>query len=607
MKQGKIVNVPFLTVLLLYSMNPTLSLRAQAFQEVEIRDIAKMRINYGNAVADYDQDGDLDVFIVAYNSFASNDPESWSRLLENKGGWFEDVTISAGFGSQYANSAASDNKIGASWGDFDNDGYPDLFLAHSASIQLYRNMGNGTFSDVSAKSNITPCAACVNTSGLWWDYDNDGDLDLYISDYQNPNRLFNNQGDGTFAEVTLAVGLDDHGSTWCSIPFDVNGDGWMDLYVINDYGQSRFYVNENANFFRDSTIKYGLRNTGNAMGVTIGDYNNDGYFDMYITNISEFQGNALFTGSTSGGFSEEAVAQGVENGHWGWGTHFFDADHDGDEDLYLVNGWGSLTYKNKFFKNLRSEGENRYEDWSEVSACDGEASGMGMEVFDYDNDGDLDILVSNTDNKPYFYRNIGPAPGTNWLQVDLQGTISNRSAIGTRLMAAANGKFWYRYHHGAGIMAQSIKPVHFGLGDAAKVDSLLITWPNGDQETVYDLKANQKVKIIEGSGVERIITALDEGKGLRSEDEIIKIYPNPFLEFVEFDLSVKSRGTLYFEIYSLQGEKIFESLDRIDYPTTWHGSWDGIDGNGIKRAGGMYVFHIRLGNEVWSGKLLYQP
>lgn len=606
MTEMKYSNIVTTFVHIVCLMIPISSSMAQTFHEVEIRDIAKMQINYGNAVADYDLDGDLDVFIVAYNPFDASDPQTWSRLLENKGGWFEDVTVDAGFGTQYSGGTAGDNKIGASWGDYDNDGYPDLFLAHGGGTQLYQNNGNKTFSDVSASSNIAPCKVCVNTSGLWWDYDNDGDLDLYISDYQNPNRLFNNQGDGTFKDLSLAAKLDDAGGTWCSIPIDANNDGWLDLYVVNDYGHSRFYINENGNSFRESTTAYGLKNTGNAMGATVGDYNNDGHLDIYITNIAEFQSNPLFAGKASGGFEERALEEGVENGHWAWGTHFFDADHDGDEDLYVVNGWGNLVYNNKFFKNLRSEGEDRYEDWSDIAACDGEANGMGAEVFDYDNDGDLDILVSNTDNKPYFYRNVGQAPGTSWLQVDLEGTVSNRSAIGTRLVAAANGKFWHRFHHGAGIMAQSIKPVHFGLGGAGTVDSLMITWPNGDLETIYDLKANQKVKIIEGVGVSGVVTALDPQHNVGSQPVSITAYPNPFYESVEFEVNARRGGTLHLQIYSLQGRKIFELQTNIASQTRWRRSWDGIDMTGKNQGAGMYIFHIMLNNERWSGKLLHQ-
>ncbi|MEM9849370.1 MAG: VCBS repeat-containing protein, partial [Bacteroidota bacterium] len=275
---------------------------AQAFQETFIRDLAKMKNNYGNAVADYDQDGDLDIFVVAYEEFERGKPETWSRLLENRGsGWFEDVTVAAGFREQYNHPNRRANKLGAAWGDYDNDGFPDLLLTHAGSVQLYHNKGDGTFEEVPAIAAMEDCPTCVNTSGLWWDYDRDGFLDFYISDYGtfSPNRLYRNLGNGSFQNVTFETGLGDDRSAWSSAAFDVNRDGLLDLYINNDYGFSRLYLNEKGKTFREATNEYGLRNTGNGMGFAIGDYNNDGHFDIYVTNISELLPNPLYTGSAS--------------------------------------------------------------------------------------------------------------------------------------------------------------------------------------------------------------------------------------------------------------------------------------------------------------------
>ncbi|MEM0994063.1 MAG: VCBS repeat-containing protein, partial [Bacteroidota bacterium] len=404
---------------------------AQAFQETFIRDLAKMKNNYGNAVADYDQDGDLDIFVVAYEEFERGKPETWSRLLENRGsGWFEDVTVAAGFREQYNHPNRRANKLGAAWGDYDNDGFPDLLLTHAGSVQLYHNKGDGTFEEVPAIAAMEDCPTCVNTSGLWWDYDRDGFLDFYISDYGtfSPNRLYRNLGNGSFQNVTFETGLGDDRSAWSSAAFDVNRDGLLDLYINNDYGFSRLYLNEKGKTFREATNEYGLRNTGNGMGFAIGDYNNDGHFDIYVTNISELLPNPLYTGSASGVFTNEFESQNVGYGNWGWGTHLFDADHDGDEDIYLVNGFEGLIYNNKFFRNNLAQGKADFTDWSVQAACDGIASGMSLEVFDYDEDGDLDMLVSNTNDHPYLYQNTGRASQTNWLQVELEGTTSNRNA-----------------------------------------------------------------------------------------------------------------------------------------------------------------------------------
>lgn len=583
------------------------TLIAQAFQPTQIRDIAKMSNNYGNAVADYDQDGDLDIFIVAYESFRPDLPQTWSRLLKNNGsGWFEDVTVEAGFGQQYVSSTVPDHKIGAAWGDYDNDGFPDLFLTHSGHTQLYHNNQNGTFSDVSVEAKITACTYCVNTSALWWDYDNDSDLDLYISDYQFPNRLFNNQGDGTFINATLSTKLGDSGDTWCSIPIDANRDGWMDLYVVNDYGLSRFYLNHNGHYFEEATSEFGLINSGNGMGATIGDYNNDGNFDIYITNIAEFQANALFTGSDSGVFQDQNAAQQVGNGHWGWGTHFFDADHDGDEDLYLVNGFGNLFYPNKFFKNMAAEGSAQFIDWTVNSFADGQGQGMAMEVFDYDEDGDLDILVSNTNEAPYLYKNTGRAPGSNWLQIELEGTLSNHNAFGTIVKASAQGKSFYRFHQGANIMAQSIKPLHFGLGNLKTVDSLSIIWPNSEPETFLNIDANQKIKVIEHDTL--ILPPKEVEKPNTevplSDLSLTKLHPNPFYETVSIEVATNQTGRLYCQIYALTGGQVMQLEKDITEPGSLQLEWSGTNGAGKKLASGMYLYYIRLNDAFLSGKII---
>ncbi len=532
------------------------SSNAQKFFEKDFRDLQKMRNNYGNAVADYDLDGDLDVFIVAFDSYDPKLPETWSRLLRNSGnGGFEDVTEEAGFRIQYVSSVTQDNKIGVSWGDYDNDGYPDLFLSHIARTELYRNLGNGKFKDVSTASRIDRCVECVNNSALWWDYDKDGYLDLYISDGRSSNRLYRNNGDGTFANVTAATGLGDAGSTWSSLPIDANEDGWMDLMVLNDFGQSNFYESIDGHSFVDKTKAYQFENPGDAMGASLGDCNLDGHLDIYITNVSEFQPNPLYIGSGSGIFNNEAAENGVEEGHWAWGTHFFDADHDGDEDLYIVNGWFGLHYKNKFFKNLHVEGKVGFVDWSMQSSTDGFANGMSTEVFDYDNDGDLDILVSNTNDAPDFYENIG-AGGRNWLQVILEGKESNRNAFGATVSLWVGDRLLRRFHHGSGIMTQSVKPVHFGLGSVSMVDSIAINWPNGARELYDAIEPNQKIRIVENTGIFEGETVISTTTEIFTEDNHILVYPNPFDKLINIKFHCIQQGDVVWTLYDLKGREL---------------------------------------------------
>jgi len=584
---------------------------AQQFSEANVRPLREMGRNFGNAVADYDLDGDLDIFIVANGSFQADKPKTWSRLLNNRGGWFEDVTIPSGFGNQHSNANGADVKLGASWGDYDNDGYPDLLLAHQNGTQLYRNMGDGTFTDVSIQANIVACEACSNSSGLWWDFDNDGDLDLYLNYLNVANRLYNNQGDGTFKEIEGALNLDNAARTWSSLPIDANRDGWMDIYVVNDFGLGRFYINNEGKTFTDVTEEYNLVNHGDGMGSSIGDYNNDGFFDIYITNIAEFIRNPLFMGTESGVFENRQEQEAVGNGHFGWGNKFFDADNDGDEDLYIVNGQTDLQYPSVFFKNLRSEGEERFENYTERSGANGEANGMGAEVFDYDNDGDLDILVTNTsDDPPYLYKN-GTANPNAWLKIDLEGTNSNRNAFGTKITVAAAGKTKHRFHHGSSMMGQSIKPIHFGLGEVKKIDSLLISWPSGIEETLYDIAVNQTVKVIEEEGMVKGMTYIsptedDEVMNHIETPKKMEAYPNPFSESITFALNTKETTGISISIYTLTGSKVYHSDNMpVDLDETSI-KWNGETTAGFKAPSGMYIYRIESKDNMWMGKLLLQ-
>ncbi|TXG38644.1 T9SS type A sorting domain-containing protein [Seonamhaeicola maritimus] len=589
----------------------------QQFEQQFINVFNSMNENYGNAVADYDLDGNLDVFIVAYKSFNSSDKSTWSRLLKNTRGRFEDVTEEAGFNMQHSNSTNSDLKLGASWGDYDNDGYPDLLLTHQDGTQLYHNMQNGTFKDLTLSSGITSCIKCNNTSGLWWDYDNDGDLDLYLNYLDIPNRLFKNNGDGTFQEILGALNLNDPGRTWSSLPIDANHDGWTDIYVVNDFGLSKFYINNNGEYFIESTEEYGLTNRGCGMGSTIGDFNNDGVFDIYVTNIAESIINPLFKGNTNMMFENNSMLEGVENGHFGWGTHFFDADNDGDQDLYIVNGDNELHYKNVLFKNLRTEGETQFQNWSKESNANGIANGMGAEVFDYNNDGRLDILVCNTNNSPYLYKNT-LATANAWIQVSLEGTTSNRNGFGAIVSASSSGKHYTRLNHGSTMLGQSIKPVHIGFGTSNKIDSLSIKWSNGSMETIYDIAKNQKIKVVELQGMVEGDNYVPGSENENQEiiDEIVNesiddlevtTIPNPFSNFVDFHVKSEEVSTvlLQIEIFNINGIKIDQIKQEIP-EGNWIKRWNG-NKNNLNLAPGIYIYKFSLNNKTKIGKLVYTP
>ena len=591
-----------LVLLLIIGSLPTAG-NAQSFQRIPIDPISQMKNTYGTSVADFDRDGDLDLFIVAYEGYEENQPQTWSRLFENLGeGNWKDITVEAGFGKQFRHNTNRDNKFGASWGDYDNDGYPDLLLTHAGSIQLYHNLQDGRFTEVTQQANLSTCAQCINTGALWWDYDNDGLLDLYISDYGKANRLYHNLGDGTFADETQNMRLGDANKTWCSIAIDVNKDGWMDLYVVNDFGFSKLYISSEGQIFIEATQTYRLVNKGNAMGITIGDYNNDGNFDMYATNISEIQPNPLFTGTDIGYFTNEFKTQKVGYGDWAWGTKFFDADHDGDEDLYVVNGYDEFIYRNKFFKNMWAQGMPEFQDESTRTGSDSNANGMGLEVFDYDEDGDLDLLVSNANAQPYLYQNMGIAENENshWLQLSLEGTVTNRNGWGAVVKATGQGRSYYRYHHGAGLMSQSIQPIHLGLGDLEVIDTLTVYWPGSGIEMHYNLPTNQHLTLKEQTSLTTHLSTLP------SKSIPIQVSPNPFRSFISFTLTLPTPQSATLQIISPTGQVVFQENQGQLATGTHPLTWEGKDNQDIPQPKGIYFYRILLDNQTLSGKIILQ-
>ena len=588
---------------------------AQTFTEIAAETGLDIAVNNDAiAVADYDNDGDLDVFLTNYHSFHPLDESTWNRLLRNNGdGTFEDVTMAAGFEIQFINqaiTASSGEKLGASWGDYDNDGYPDLFLANSRWDQLYRNNGDGTFSDVTVSAGVQGCFECYSSHGLWFDHDKDGDLDLYVSILNGDNIFYVNNGDGTFTDNTTFYNLAGNGITWGTVAMDVGKDGFLDLYCANDTQKNEFFVNTSGQHYNESGLAYRVADDGAGMGLAIGDYNNDGFFDMYVTNIFNHLPNPLYKNLGTRRFENVAEAAGVHDTGWGWGTHFFDCDHDGDEDLAAVNGVVPDQYiegqlqtdvQNYFFKNrLIETGNATFMNWSAQSHTNGDKRARGLEVFDYDGDGDLDMLVANVESSPYLYRNevisTGNEVGKNWLQIKLEGTTSNRSAFGTEVKITFNGKSLYRWHHGGAFYGQSIKPVHFGVGESTIIEEIQLTWLGGAVETYYNVPVNQTIKIKEGAGLTNIkdITAPSTISNLKS-------FPNPFVENTSISFETNRSIDATLKIYNTFGQEVFQQV----LENTGIGQVQ-VEWNGDSAARGICFYIIEFEGKRISGKIMKQ-
>ncbi len=495
------------------------SMTAQNFEPVErIASLDDLQQNNGVAVADFDQDYDLDIFIVAKQLDSDGNETTQSKLYRNDdNGRFTDVTAAAGLTDLYRDEedpnvsfvGLDGAKFGAFWGDYNNDGYPDIFFTHLLRVQLFQNNGNGTFTEVTETARLVGQNDCFNTGAAWVDYDNDGYLDLFISDWNRcgGNTLYRNLGNGTFENVTAQTGVADTPSraSYTMFPFDFNQDGWMDLYVSNDLHEpNSLFINQNGNSFTEQAASYGVDSTLEDMGIAMGDVNNDGFFDLFTTGINE---NALLLNDGTNNFTEVSAAWGIGGTDWSWGCRFADYDMDTDEDIFIVNGYYlASNHQNVYFDNLRNTGVNSFQDASGASNLN--YLGMSTEVadFDFDFDGDLDVFVTDAQTSSSFYENkvnnFNEVPNANWLEVFLEGTTSNRNAFGSTLIIETDQGDFVRYYNGIGFLSQSIKPVHVGLDQISQINELTITWPSGLVERYQNIPVNSFVKLTEGNGME---------------------------------------------------------------------------------------------------------
>ena len=496
----------FLPILLLGN-----SVNAQTFAHIEATSGLNIEKNNGVAVADYDGDNDLDIFVVAVAMDDDSDPNSHSRLFKNNNdGSFTDVTEASGL----INLLPFNNNLkeitgltglrhGVSWGDYDNDGFPDLFLTNSNSVQLFHNEKNGTFVDVTQSSGIIGNNICRNMGATWFDFNKDGYLDLFINSWKvcNANTLYINNRDGTFTNKTSQTGLIPKiaVSSFTAVPFDINNDDWMDLYVSNDFKKpNSLFVNKGGNSFVDKSSDYNLDSKMDDMGITVGDFNNDGFFDFFITGIDE---NALLQNDGTNHFTEVSAENNITGTGWAWGTHFADFDLDGDLDLFIANGYKFATRseeKNVYYKNLKTEGGIGFEDYSAQTNLNENTISVEAIDFDYDNDGDLDLFVTNSNSASFFYENKvinnESANSKHWVEVKLQGTVSNRDAIGTQLTVKTTSGILKRYYTGVGFFGQSLQAVHFGLNENTKILELTIQWPSGQVDTYNNLAVDKILK-----------------------------------------------------------------------------------------------------------------
>jgi enediyne biosynthesis protein E4 len=498
----------------------------------------------GCAFLDYDNDGWMDVYLVNYGPcdfFKPAKPLSSALFRNNRDGSFVDVTTKAGVeGNMFG--------MGAAAGDYDNDGDTDLLLtAYDHSPLLYRNNGNGTFADESSKAGIATNS--WTTSAVWFDYDNDGKLDLFLCSFveyglkrhifcgdnklgrayyciprvfnPTPSYLFHNNGDGTFTDVSKSSGISKSlGKALGVVATDINNDGLMDLFVANDTVQNFLFVNRGEGKFEEvglmAEVAYsedGRPRSG--MGVDSADFNGDGWPDLFVANVDQ-EKFSIYQNNKDETFRDLAMTTGVGQATLllsGWGLKFFDFDNNGVLDLLLANGhpddmvevnMTKVTYKEPLLL-FRQEGPK----FLNVSAEAGPAfsrhyPARGMALGDYDNDGRSDILVANNGEPPVLLRN-NAGKSQHWIGVRLVGTQSNRDAVGARLIWSAGGVKRSLLKTAGGSYLSSHDPRGIlGLGAAAKADWLEVKWPGpkGNTERLADVPIDKYITITEGKGTQ---------------------------------------------------------------------------------------------------------
>ncbi len=481
---------------------------------------------------DYDLDGKLDLYVVngCYLEGVSdpNSPFKGKRMSShlyrnNADGSFTDVTQKAGVGNE------NHYGMGVLVGDYDNDGRPDIYVTNYDRNILYRNNGDGTFTDATDKAGV----ACGrwSTGSAFLDFDNDGYLDLFVGvylEYDAKYRLFyeadvypgplaypaqasvlyHNNGDGTFTDVTEKAGVGAKGRAMGAIAVDYDEDGWMDIFVANDNTANFLFRNNRNGTFSEValTAGVGFGQHGNAvasMGGDWGDYDHDGKLDLIVPAMGY---NALYRGLGKGLFEDVALSAGlavISGQYWSWGGRFMDFDNDGYLDVMVVNGDGhrlSDTQEAILARNVAGPAGRRiFEDVAERCGpyFHQKTVARGLALADYDNDGDVDACILNINQPSMIVRNDG-GNRNNWLMLDLSGTKRNRDAVGAKVTVNAGGIVQSdQKKSGTSYLSQGDPRMHFGLGQASKVDEVTVKWPGGIVQQIKNVKINQVLKLVE--------------------------------------------------------------------------------------------------------------
>jgi len=502
----------------------------------------------GGAVGDFDNDGFEDIYVTDSLRGKPN------ALYHNNGDFtFTDVAVQAGVANLNDDKNFSTMAL---FFDCDNDGYKDLFVVRFGQSMIFRNRGDGTFENVTALSEIPHPRNSV--AAVAFDYDRDGKLDLYVGSYfpdvdltsvkttkllqeswetarnGGSSYLLHNVGGCKFVDRTKEAGVGGNGWALAVATADIDKDGWPDLYVANDFGTDKVFRNNHDGTFADvSEHAIGI-DTKKSMNAEFGDYDNDGWLDGYVTNITEpflRECNMLWRNNGNFTFTDVSVSTGTCDTGWGWGAKFIDYDNDGWLDLYVANGFisagkedyidilmpiildsdvdlsdtknwpplGARSFSGYERKKLfRNGGHHGFTDVAREEGVDSDRDGRGVIVADFDNDGAQDIFLLNSNQEAVMYRNVRGTQN-NWIELDLQGVKSNRDAIGTRVtFYTPSGLFYRETNAGNGFESQSTSRVHVGTGKLTSIDRMVVEWPSGAVQEFKNVATRKRYRLVEG-------------------------------------------------------------------------------------------------------------
>lgn len=537
---------------------------------------------------DYDNDSDLDLFV-------SNGPQTGQNnfLYRNDGNGvltkITDIVI-------VQDNRASD---GSTWGDYDNDGNIDLFVANwwGQPNLLYKNNGDGTFT---LQSSLSPSTGnTYSETGSWGDFDRDGDLDLYVCNSFNnlKNNLHMNNGDGTFTQITSGAIVNDQHYSRNADWIDFDNDGIIDLFVTNEEDQNNdlYKGNTDGSFTKVSGLNI-VSDAGKSTSSNWEDIDNDGDFDLFVANYAN-QNNFLYMNNGDGTFIKVTQGPVVNDGGSSFGSSFGDIDNDGDLDFIVTNAFTGSAQTNNFL--YFNNGDGTFTKDSSNVTNDGGWS-YGCAFGDYDDDGYLDLFVAKcfqaNENNSLFKNHGGT---NNWLKIDLKGTTSNTSAIGSiiKIKSNINGNPVWQMRRVAGqngYCGQTLQ-VHFGLGDAIQADSIVVIWPTGVQEVFENQPANESIIITEDS------TLSDASDDIGGEMNFIlhQNYPNPFNPSTEIKFNLKNNSFINLSVYNSLGQKITTLAN--GYKENGEHSIV-FDAAGL--ASGIYLYALTINQQFFTRKMV---